>query len=538
MLQIDLEKAFDCVDHGILLAILDHVNVGSVIRDGVALAYQNCTTRLIVNKSLGAPIKVQRSVRQGCPLSPLLFCLYIETLCMKIINDNSICGFRFQAAEVKLLAYADDIALFASDQASISKAVETVRKFSQVTGSGVNWSKCLGTWHGSWLELPALFANVPWTSTPGKYLGVPLNAYRDSDQYWKGQVKETREKAEKWKGANLSIFARATVCNLFFMSKLWYVMQVLHCSRMNVQKIHRIFATFVWASGWERCSRTNLFRRVKDGGLGLGHLFLRQLVNRFLFFRDATDPFLRTVCQMRLGRRLPEYIVSTEECAGCLGGFYREIVLSVRFLSVRFTREYLCSVKRKELYFALCDVVFPVPWFRSLYSGGTGSNVLKRVKKMQVPPAAKTFFFKLHTGTLPVKTFLEQKGFFLPWGSHCLICKVPETVDHVFLHCWEGVYFWDVLQRTMKKDLPLDPHGIRFLNVDREQGVPFDLIMLLGLHSIWRSRMAGYHVDKDARPARIYFRESVNWFIEIQKASAEPPEWLSRLEPLTALREF
>lgn len=198
---------------------------------------------------------------------------------------------------------------FASDKASISKAVETVRKFSQVTGSGVNWSKCLGTWHGSWLELPALFANVPWTSTPGKYLGVPLNAYRDSDQYCKGQVKETREKAEKWKGANLSIFARATVCNLFFMSKLWYVMQVLHCSRMNVQKIHRIFATFVWASGWERCSRTNLFRRVKDGGLGLGHLFLRQLVNRFLFFRDATDPFLRTVCQMRLGRRLPDYIL-------------------------------------------------------------------------------------------------------------------------------------------------------------------------------------------------------------------------------------
>lgn len=110
---------------------------------------------------------------------------------MKIINGNSICGFRFQAAEVKLLAYADDIALFASDQASISKAVETVRKFGQVTGSGVNWSKCLGTWHGSWLELPALFANVPWTFTPGKYLGVPLNAYRDSDQYWKGQVKET-----------------------------------------------------------------------------------------------------------------------------------------------------------------------------------------------------------------------------------------------------------------------------------------------------------------------------------------------------------
>lgn len=43
ILQLDLEKAFDCVPHGILLDILDHINVGSIIRDGVALAYRNCT---------------------------------------------------------------------------------------------------------------------------------------------------------------------------------------------------------------------------------------------------------------------------------------------------------------------------------------------------------------------------------------------------------------------------------------------------------------------------------------------------------------
>lgn len=305
-----------------------------------------------------------------------------------------------------------------------------------------------------------------------------------------------------------------------------------------MQKFHRIFAIFVWASEWERCSRTNLFRRVKDGGLGLGHLFLRQLVNRFLFFRDVTDPFLRTLCQLRLGRCLPEYVVTTEDFVGGIGAFFKEIVFSIRFLTVRFSREYLWSVKRKELYFALCDIVFPVPLYRSLYSGGPGSNVLKRVKKMRVQPGTKTFFFKLHTGTLPVKSFLEKRGCFLPWGTHCLICKLPETIDHVFLHCWEGVYFWDVLQRSVKKEFPLHPYGIRFLCVNNEDGVPFDAIMLLGLHSLWRSRMAGHHFDKDARPARAYFRESIDWFIELYKAEPEPPEWLSRLQPLVTLPEF
>lgn len=144
----------------------------------------------------------------------------------------------------------------------------------------------------------------------------------------------------------------------------------------------------------------------------------------------------------------------------------------------------------------------------------------------------------LHTGTLTVKSFLEERGFFLPWGSHCLICKQLETIDHVFLHCWEGVYFWDVLQRTIKKELPLDSYGIRYLPTDNEDGFPFDQIMLMGLHSIWRSRMAGYFCDPDARPARMYFRESVHRFLEILKAQTDVPEWLSRLEPLVVLREF
>lgn len=87
---------------------------------------------------------------------------------------------------------------------------------------------------------------MQWVTTPVKYLGVPLENYTDSDPYWRRQTEEIREKAAKWKGRDLSIFARATVCNLFFISKLWYVLQVLYCSRVNVQRLHRVFAVFIW----------------------------------------------------------------------------------------------------------------------------------------------------------------------------------------------------------------------------------------------------------------------------------------------------
>lgn len=282
----------------------------------------------------------------------------------------------------------------------------------------------------------------------------------------------------------------------------------------------------------------NLFRRTRDGGLGLTHLFVRQLVNRFLFLRDVQDPFLRTVLQVRLMRALPEFVVSTSSMTGGIYGYFKEIVVSSRFLFARFSMHYLANVTRKKLYKDVCDVVIPVPMYRVLYCAGPGQDVLKRVMRMEVSPGAKSFFFKLHTGTLSVATWMEGKGISMPWGTDCSICKQPETVEHVFLHCWAAVFLWDVLQRTLRKDFPLNPHGIRFLCIEREDGVPYDLVMLLGLHSIWRSRMAWLNCDVDARPTRQYFRETVSKFIEIQRAKFSVPEWLPRVEPLAMLREF
>uniref|UniRef100_A0A6M2D348 Tick transposon n=1 Tax=Rhipicephalus microplus TaxID=6941 RepID=A0A6M2D348_RHIMP len=173
-----------------------------------------------------------------------------------------------------------------------------------------------------------------------------------------------------------------------------------------------------------------------------------------------------------------------------------------------------------------------------MYAGGEGKDVLKRVKRMQVAPGAKSFFFKLYTGILSVRTFQADRSFYLPWGTNCLICQKPENMDHVFLHCWEGVYFWDVLQRIVQKELPLNSYGIRFLPIVDEEEMPFDLIMLCGLQCLWRAHMADFYRDQDAQPARMYFRECMVKFVELQKTQEILPEWLSRVEPLAALREF
>lgn len=62
-----------------------------------------------------------------------------------------------------------------------------------------------------------------------------------------------------------------------------------------------------------------------------------------------------------------------------------------------------------------------------------------------------------------------------------------------------------MLQRTLKKQLCITQSGIRFLNVSNDDEVPYNMFMLLGLCSIWRSRMAVRHADSNAKEVRFYF---------------------------------
>lgn len=69
----------------------------------------------------------------------------------------------------------------------------------------------------------------------------------------------------------------------------------------------------------------------------------------------------------------------------------------------------------------------------------------------------------------------------------------------------------------------MDSQGIWYLPVESEDGMPYDLIMLFGLSSIWK-RMAARSSDIDARSARQYFREAMSANVENQKWGTNTPQ--------------
>lgn len=86
LLKIDLVKAFDSVAWPFLLEILEHAGFPLCWRNWMAAMLRTASTKVLVNGRPGERILHARGLRQGDPLSPLLFVLVMEVL-NALINE-------------------------------------------------------------------------------------------------------------------------------------------------------------------------------------------------------------------------------------------------------------------------------------------------------------------------------------------------------------------------------------------------------------------------------------------------------------------
>uniref|UniRef100_A0A803JQD3 Reverse transcriptase domain-containing protein n=1 Tax=Xenopus tropicalis TaxID=8364 RepID=A0A803JQD3_XENTR len=92
ILTTDAEKAFDRVSWTFLRETLLGFGLGEKMIERILALYQNPTARIQVNGILSPTVHIHNGTRQGCPLSPLLFVLAMETLLAHIRLNPDISG--------------------------------------------------------------------------------------------------------------------------------------------------------------------------------------------------------------------------------------------------------------------------------------------------------------------------------------------------------------------------------------------------------------------------------------------------------------
>ena len=92
ILLADIEKAFDKLEWSYMFQTLEYYNFGEDFISWVKLLYTDIYSCVINNGHATDFFNVTRGVRQGCPLSPLLFILCNEIMSEWVKNDNNIKG--------------------------------------------------------------------------------------------------------------------------------------------------------------------------------------------------------------------------------------------------------------------------------------------------------------------------------------------------------------------------------------------------------------------------------------------------------------
>lgn len=138
LISLDQEKAFDRVEHQYLLDTLEAFGFIKDFVDKIKVLYNDTESVIKVNGGLSAPFKLKGGVRQGCPLSGMLYSVAIEPFLHKVReNINGLCLLS-SSKNVSLSAYADDIVVLISDQKDIDTLVKILNDFKEISSAKVN----------------------------------------------------------------------------------------------------------------------------------------------------------------------------------------------------------------------------------------------------------------------------------------------------------------------------------------------------------------------------------------------------------------
>jgi hypothetical protein len=116
--KLDILKAFDSISWVYLLEVLERLGFGSRWRDWISIALATSSSRILLNGSTpGMPLKHERGLRQGDPISPMLFILAMDPL-QRILHKATEKGVLHpispRAKGIKASLYADDATIFVS----------------------------------------------------------------------------------------------------------------------------------------------------------------------------------------------------------------------------------------------------------------------------------------------------------------------------------------------------------------------------------------------------------------------------------------
>ena len=210
--------------------------------------YSDICSCVINNGHASEFFKLERGVRQGCPLSPLLFILSVELLAIAVRKTETIEGIQVKDTVFKMSQFADDTTFFVANEKSAKAVLKLLQDFTYCSGLKVNLDKTEARWIGSKIKTQYGNLQVKWTQGPFKALGIWFDEDAEVMQELniENKLGDISKLLRLWSWRDLSLIGKNMVVKSLAISKILYQCSCIPVAEDTKKKIQEIINEFIW----------------------------------------------------------------------------------------------------------------------------------------------------------------------------------------------------------------------------------------------------------------------------------------------------
>ncbi|CAH9090422.1 unnamed protein product, partial [Cuscuta europaea] len=278
MIKVDLRKAYDTISWDFLYSVLLIIGFPLQFVKWIMECVSTASFSISINGTLHGFFRGKRGLRQGDPMSPLLFVLCLEYL-SRLLNLRTTSDFNFNpkcgSLKISHLAYADDLMLFCrGDTYFVKVLIDALNEFGEVSGLRVNFDKSnifLGGVRDH--DLTAILDLVDFKvgAFPVKYLGIPLSPLKLAIAEYAPLLEKISDYLSSWNTKTLSYAGRTELIKSVIQGVHSFWLQVFPIPQAILDRVVSICRIFFWGCKFARVAWADMCLPKEEGGLGIRH---------------------------------------------------------------------------------------------------------------------------------------------------------------------------------------------------------------------------------------------------------------------------